>query len=127
MPLITLIDDEEISNFLNRKMIESAALETDIEEFISSKEALNSILNRPQIELPNIILLDIRMPEINGFEFIERIIESNREDLNKIKIVVMTSSLYSKDKSKALSYPIVIDFINKPITIDNINSFREYL
>jgi two-component SAPR family response regulator len=69
---ILLIDDDRIFNFLHSKIIERINSKHDIIAYESPFEALQYLLNLSESDLPDIIFLDINMPELNGFEFINK-------------------------------------------------------
>jgi CheY-like chemotaxis protein len=71
-------------------------------------------------KLPDYILLDINMPIMNGWEFLDEYKRMNLDPLGKTKIFIISSSVFSNDINKARSYPLVKDFISKPLNVDKI-------
>jgi CheY-like chemotaxis protein len=71
-------------------------------------------------KLPDYILLDINMPIMNGWEFLDEYKRLNIDPLGKTKIFIISSSVFSNDINKARSYPLVKDFISKPLNVDKI-------
>ena len=94
-----LIDDREIDLFINQKIIEKFSIESNFKTFTNAKLALEylcSLDDQPGLEsvfFPDIILLDINMPEMNGFQFLNAFSELNCEKLNTIKIYMLSSIL----------------------------------
>jgi CheY-like chemotaxis protein len=119
--LVLLIDDDADSNFVN-----SWVLKKDFAEVVDSKqsasEALEYLKNRSnlQLPLPEIIFLDIRMPLMDGFAFLEEFDQLHSETKNNVRIVMLSSSYDKSDYNKALSNPYVEKYINKPLTEDAI-------
>ena len=75
--------------------------------------------------MPDYILLDINMPIMNGWEFLDEYTRLNIDPLNKCKVYIISSSVFSNDINKARSYPIVKDFISKPLNVEKIRELFE--
>ncbi|MEM9981778.1 MAG: response regulator, partial [Bacteroidota bacterium] len=86
-----------------------------IHAFLAAKEALSFIKEAPTDEQPTIILLDINMPEIDGWEFIELFLQLDDDKLQYKKIFMLSSSIDNKDMEKAAAYDCVIGYITKPL------------
>ena len=113
---VLIIDDDDISNYVTRKTLECYDIVNKTTVFDNPMEALSFLKNCNNY--PNIILLDIKMPVMNGFQFIEQ--------FNKLNITstifILSSSVYSKDKTKAKDCGI--KYMAKPF---KINMFKNYL
>jgi len=121
---ILLVDDDEINNFISIKLIKKALLNTDITACLNGRFAIDQLLEIKQKDpekLPDFILLDINMPIMNGWEFLEEYNKLNIDPEGKTKIFIISSSVFSNDISKAKSYPLVKDFISKPLNVEKIN------
>ena len=124
---ILLIDDNELDNFINQKTIEATNFAKKIYVNSASKNALEflhniEISNTKEHNLfPEIIFVDINMPMIDGFQFIEKFIETYPEKLNTIKLALLTSSLNGQDKERAMAISKKILFLNKPLTPETLN------
>ena len=125
--LVMLVDDNDTYNFINRRILEQKQFAKNIEVQSSGIGALSYLeehLGSPN-KLPDIIFLDINMPLLNGHEFLyklERISETVKN--NKCKVVMLSSSGDEDDISQAKEYPSVINFLQKPLTLealDNLN------
>jgi CheY-like chemotaxis protein len=120
---ILLVDDDEINNFISIKLIKKAMTNTTISACLNGKFAIDELLeiqkNDPD-KLPDFILLDINMPIMNGWEFLDEYKRLNLDPLGKSKIYIISSSVFSNDISKARSYPLVKNFISKPLSVDKI-------
>ncbi|HOS47911.1 MAG TPA: response regulator [Bacteroidia bacterium] len=123
MSKILLIDDDPINNFLNKSIIsERISPEIIVKDFLNPEEALESLINQSandKSSLPDVIFLDINMPEMSGFEFLDLYIKNKLDNLN-IPIYILTSSLDPSDIELSKSYSIVKDFISKPMDADVI-------
>jgi CheY-like chemotaxis protein len=125
---IMMVDDNELDNFINQKIIESNFFAENIyvnTSGISALEFLKNILatkNLNESLIPNVIFIDINMPLMDGFQFIEEYLKFVKTRKNKPKLVILTSSLSSDDKSKASILGSEIIFINKPLNEESLSS-----
>lgn len=114
---ICLIDDDNMQHWLNERIIHSVDKAIEICTYSNAEIALNDLI-ADKIK-PDIIFLDINMPLIDGWEFLEEI--SAKEI--QIPIYMLTSSIDTKDKEKAKKYPVVKGVLHKPLkqeTLENI-------
>ncbi|PWK77860.1 response regulator receiver domain-containing protein [Mucilaginibacter oryzae] len=120
---VLLVDDDEINNFISIKLIKKALLNTEIMACLNGKyaiEQLSEIQRNDPAKLPDYILLDINMPIMNGWEFLDEYQRLNLDPLGKSKIYIISSSVFSNDINKARSYPLVKDFVSKPLNVEKI-------
>ena len=125
---VLLVDDDEINNFISIKLIKKALLNTEIMACLNGKFAIDQLveLQRQDInKLPDYILLDINMPIMNGWEFLDEYKRLNIDPLGKTKIYIISSSVFSNDINKARSYPLVKSFISKPLSVEKIKEMFE--
>ena|ERR1035437_4802680 len=116
--LVTIIDDDEIVSFIERKIIEQTNLVNQIKVFSHGQEAID-FLKANSINadlLPEIILLDLNMPFMDGFQFLEEFIKLEPRLERKITIYVVSSSVSPNDMNRIKSISEVTDYIIKPIT-----------
>jgi len=108
-----LIDDNYIDNFVTRKILQNSRFAEDIVVIGSASEALN-ILRSGNIK-PDVIFLDIRMPDMDGFDFLE---EYEKIDIEKenIRIYMLSSSLDPLDMMKSSGNKYITQFIHKPLS-----------
>lgn len=116
--LVALIEDDEIVKFIESKVIESTKLVNRIKTFSNGEEAINflEIHSKTPDLLPEIILLDLNMPIMDGFEFLEKYILLKPKLGRKITIYVASSSISPIDMEKISQVSEVSDYIIKPIT-----------
>lgn len=123
---VLLIDDDEPTNFLNQIIIESCGCAEEIKTAQSGSEALEYLLQtnaNQTYPCPDLIFLDINMPAMNGWEFLERYRQLDSHYKGKIMIVMLTTSLFPEDKQRSTEIPEISAFENKPLTeekLDNI-------
>lgn len=122
MKSIYLVDDDKISNFVNEKLIQHAGIFEEVRVFQSGVKALAELqqVHKEQGQAPQIILLDINMPIMNGFEFLDELAQLPASFSQNIKIVMLSSSLDNGDKERAFAYQNVIDFFIKPLATDKL-------
>jgi CheY-like chemotaxis protein len=109
-----LIDDNYIDNFVTRKILEGGNFAETITVVRSATEAINSL--RDGIVKPDVIFLDVRMPLMSGFEFLEEFDKINIDKSN-IRIFMLSSSLDPLDMRKSTDNKYITQFIHKPLTI----------
>ena len=109
-----LIDDNYIDNFVTSKILESGNFAEKIVILQSPTQALEAL--RLGTVHPDFIFLDIRMPEMSGFEFLDEYEKISIENKDAIKIYMLSSSLDPTDIKKSLVNKYVCQFIHKPVT-----------
>ena len=116
---ILLIDDDEPTNFLNRMVIEEVDCASRVEVMQSARDALKYLTNTtPEGDYPrpDLVFLDINMPAMDGWEFIEKYNQLPEEQKAKIIVVMLTTSFNPEDELKARKISGVSGFRNKPLT-----------
>ena len=123
---ILLVDDDYTSNFLSQMIIESSNVADHIHVRKNGQEALQFVRDHcPSGEesvaptCPDLILLDINMPVMDGFGFLEEFTKMQRVRKYPIQIVMLTSSDNYKDLQKAQAYNVA-GYLNKPLTEEKI-------
>lgn len=123
-----LIDDNDLDNFINEKMLETTFFSKNIYISTDGKQALDflndffSSNGNSNTIYPEIVFVDINMPIMGGFEFIENFKKFNDENSLKCKIVILTSSINNEDKLRSEKMSRSIVFVNKPLTNEILNS-----
>lgn len=135
-----MIDDDDSSNFINKRIIEKAGITDVIETTLNGQEALDFLTNSGKYEKapghpfpqPMLILLDINMPVMDGWEFLEAYQKLPENQKSKIIIVMLTTSLNPDDNQRAMQISDISGFRNKPLTLEIIDDimkihFSDYL
>lgn len=120
---VLLVDDDDINNFISIKLIKKAVSSAEIIACLNGKLAIDKLLEIQREDasrLPDYILLDINMPVMNGWEFLEEYSRLNIDAAGKTKIFIISSSVFSNDINKAKSFPLVTDFVSKPLNVEKI-------
>jgi len=124
-----VLEDDDIFMELNQRVINRSGLASELVCFEYAQRGLDEIRQRIAhgTAVPDFLLLDLRMPVLNGFEFLEKLKEMPQQPLERLKIHLLTSSLDENDISRAFSYPHVYGFLSKPLSakkLDQVVSAR---
>ncbi|WP_297335277.1 response regulator [Algoriphagus sp.] len=122
---IFLVDDDPINNLINKRLLKKMNFSENIYEFLEAEKALENIAALPPTD-SIMVFLDINMPVMNGWEFLNEYLSQfeNRKD----KIVILSSSIDFQDRQRAMGYHIVSGFLEKPLTLEKIEfQMKKYL
>lgn len=114
---ILLVDDNEIDIFLNKKLLKLSGIENEVFSFTSGMSALDYFKSdtADQIDIPKLMLVDIQMPQMNGFQLIDELCKIIPDDIKSIKIFFLSSTIHDIDEEKADENPFVQEILSKPL------------
>ncbi len=124
---LLVIDDDEINIFIIRKIVEKTGAAIEMVSKNNGQQAID-YLNKSIAEgkeLPSLVLIDINMPVMNGWEFLEAYQELNID--KPVNMYILSSSVYENDIEKTKTYPLVKGFISKPLSMERLNELIQLL
>ncbi len=126
---VLLIDDDEPTNFLSQMIIEDAGCTEDIQVANSGEHAIDYLTSQGSYTAdssihprPDLIFLDINMPAMNGWEFLQKYDTLEKEHKGNVVIIMLTTSLNPDDRQKSEDFPHVAGFENKPLTVEKLDA-----
>lgn len=119
---ILLVEDEDINNYIAARLIQKALPGAKVTSCLHGKHAMELLTEAKQdaSKLPDIILLDINMPVMDGWEFLDEYTRRKIDPECKCAIFILSSSVYNDDINRAHSYPAVKGFVSKPLNVSKI-------
>lgn len=116
-PKVLLVDDDEVYLFAAGKTIEATGLADSVDVRNNGQEAIDYLINlmAKGIELPDVIFIDINMPVMDGWEFLEKYRELMGERASDIKIYILSSSVDKNDIQRSKQFDCVAEYIIKPV------------
>lgn len=117
---ILLIDDDKSTNFLHKIIIEETGVSEKVEAVQTGQEALDYLERKKEgvYPRPDLIFLDINMPGMNGWEFLEEYEKLDDNIKGEIMIMMLTTSINPDDEEKAKNTKFINGFLNKPLTTE---------
>ncbi|MGV3538215.1 MAG: response regulator [Rufibacter sp.] len=115
-----LIDDDPISLFLTEQLIKLEGIPTEIKSYASGEKALHSLIQTIPQEVPAVIFLDLEMPVLSGWEFLDALVPSFQQLEGRCQVFILTSSLFEADAERCKNYLLVAGFLHKPIKKEDI-------
>jgi CheY-like chemotaxis protein len=116
MKNVLLVDDDVVFTFINKKVINSLDFINEIDTAQNGQQALELLTRYSKLKrnLPDIILLDLNMPVMDGFGFLQGFKELNLPGKEKVKIIIVTSSIHPEDMQRAKDYGVT-SYLTKPL------------
>ena len=119
---ILFVDDDPITLMLCKKVIAKTSFANEIVTAQDGEEALkyfNTLkydnTKSTTDKIPQLIFLDLNMPVMGGWEFLDHFTSTDYDEFNSVNVIVLSSTINPEDLAKAKKYPIIIDFLSKPI------------
>jgi len=122
-----IVDDELVSIYLTKHLLIEEGFSDDITTFLSAEEALTGLLQNITENMPQVIFLDLNMPGMNGWEFLDELTSYKEQLPGCCQIYILTSSLDTSDMAKSKKYASVGGFIHKPIDKADIQEIMAHL
>jgi two-component system, NarL family, nitrate/nitrite response regulator NarL len=119
-----LIDDSDIDLFIQRRFLEVYNFANNLIIYKSAEDALAWLKTISHESIPDLIFLDLNMPEVDGFSFLKQFKNLPEGVIKGCKVVVLTSSNSAKDREQAFSFPNVIQFITKPLKQSDLEDLK---
>jgi len=119
--LVCIIDDDPIYTFAVKKLMKMNAFSEQFLIFKNGKEALDGLTNlhKNKSTFPDLILLDINMPIMDGWQFLDAC-KNISLDISS-PLYMTSSSIDEKDKKKSKTYDMITEYVEKPLTLDSLN------
>lgn len=122
---VITIDDEPIDQMIYKRVLKRSGIVENVLDFQLAEQALAWFRTEDHVK-PDIVFLDIHMPRMNGFEFLDEAIAEFGEEFANI-VIMLTTSLDPADRERASQYPLVRDYLSKPLTVENVQLAARYL
>jgi CheY-like chemotaxis protein len=119
-----IVDDDSIIIFIHKKLVGKCGYPLAPETYLNGREALDNLMSTADESSLSIVLLDINMPVMSGWEFLDAI--QDKPFAKNMKVAMVTSSVDASDKLKAKTYSQVVGFLEKPITVGMLNELKTH-
>jgi len=119
LKFFVMVEDDPVTNIFHEIILKEADVCEEYRFYESPVEALEFFrkeVKSGNVIVPSILFLDINMPEISGWEFLDELLNLKIDDVPVV--IMLTTSLSSSDKEKAKGYDVIEDFCNKPLTVE---------
>ena len=121
---VWVVDDDDIYQFTIQLEIERTQLAKHVKVFLDAEEAINDLeeaVTDAEV-LPDLLLVDINMPLMDGWEFLEQYARLQPQLVKKAHVYMVSSSIDSRDRERAKKISLVSDYIVKPISRDQLHA-----
>jgi CheY-like chemotaxis protein len=117
---------------ISQLLLKRTGFAAEVDTVIDGSEALDYFEDLfknnpdPVLEAPGLVLLDINMPVMNGWEFLQEYVPRYSEKLSNTRIVILSSTIDPEDFALAKQFPVVVQFISKPLSIENLDELKTH-
>ena len=128
---IMCVDDDPMTLMLNKLTLKKSNFCQDALTAENGKIAIEYFEQQLNLapekrELPDLIFLDLNMPEMNGWDFLNAYLKEYMAVQPELKVVILSSTVDPDDRERASKNPLVIDFISKPLTIRRLDELKKH-
>jgi two-component system, chemotaxis family, chemotaxis protein CheY len=125
-PLVFIVEDDKANNFLCKMTLEEVGI-TNTQSFLRAEYAINDLKQKIETNelFPSLILLDINMPAMDGWGFLNEYRQLSPEFRANTSVLLFSTSDHPRDIEKAKFYPEVLDFVAKPLSEEVANGLKE--
>lgn len=123
---IVLVDDNETTSFLNNRLLGRLAVADQVSTFSRADEAFEQLWGNTGATdaVPDLVFVDLKMPGVSGFEFLELYNALPQPVQDKTVLAVLTTSMHSADTARVAQYPNV-EYLTKPLTEEKMAKLLE--
>lgn len=125
---VLFVDDDPITLMLCKMVIKKASFSNEIVTAKNGQEALkyyDTLKVANSINKPQLIFLDLNMPVMDGWDFLEGFMADEYSDFHDSKVIILSSTIDPEDLEKSRKYPMVIEFLSKPISKEMLEYLKD--
>lgn len=122
-----IVDDDPMFNMINKRIMRLSKFGEEIDAYLNGSDALlnlKAIMKTDVTKFPDVMFIDINMPLMDGWQFLDELNKFPEMVMEKCKIYMLTSSIDQNDFEKAMGYKIVSTLISKPLTTDRLEIIK---
>ncbi len=123
---VLCVDDDPVTLMICKMVIEKACFAKSTSLAANGQLAIDYFASDPTAAHTELVLLDLNMPVMNGWDFLDEFMRSYKARFPTTQVAILSSSVNPEDVQKARSYEIVIDFIKKPLTVEGLEAFKKH-